>query len=435
MVSKPNFCDRPKSGGVMVQQFLLSNLSKEQLANFQNIFSLLSIEEKLYATGRKPYLRSALLNALVYKNLFSIPTFADLSRHLRNTPEIAHLLGLPNFPSKERFSAFIRNTPNSIFQNVKKSLVLRLIELGQISGKFIAADSCPIKANVKENNLKTNMKNRFVKNHMPEGDKDAKLGIIVTFPNNSKIIEFFWGYRNHILIDAVSELPIAELTSPANSHDSVFMIHQLKNIVSDFDFKIKAVIADSAFDSANILSFIINELNAQPVISRNPRRLSAFPNLKSISNGSPVCMAGFKMSSRGIFFDKIQKRTRHKFICPIKASKKFAAIHPFCPWNHPKFFENRFGCVANLKLNPNIRESIPYSSRSFKELLNLRSSVERIFSRLLSICMQDSSVKGLQSFSNICTIAHITILVIALFAVTTGNKDKIRFIKKFFQDA
>jgi hypothetical protein len=48
--------------------------------------------------------------------------------------------------------------------------------------------------------------------------------------------------------------------------------------------------------------------------------------------------------------------------------------------------------------------------------------------------MQDSSVIGLQSISNICTIAHITILVVALFAVSTGNKHKIRFIKKFFQD-
>jgi len=419
----------------MFQQLLLSNLSKEQLSNFEIIFSLLPIEEKPFTTGRRPYPRFALLNALIYKNLFSIPTFADLSRHLRNNPEIAHLCGLRNFPSKERFSAFIRNTPNNIFQNVRKSLISRLIQLKQISGNFIAADSCPIKANVKENNLKTNVKNRFIKTCIPKGDKNAQIGIIVTYPNNSKKIEFFWGYRNHILIDAVSELPIAELTTPANSHDSVFMIQQLKNIVSNFNLNINAVIADSAFDSTSILSFIINELNAQPIISRNPRSSSTFSNLKSMSDGTPICMAGFKMTSKGIFFDKIQNRTRHKFICPIKASKKFAAIHPLCPWNHPKFSENRFGCCVNLKLDKNIRESIPYSSRSFKELFNLRSSVERIFSRLLSICMQDSSVKGLQSFSNICTIAHITILVIALFAVTTGNKDKIRFIKKFFQDA
>jgi hypothetical protein len=420
----------------MFQQLLMSNLSKEQLLNFGTIFSLLSIEEKPYTTGRHPYAHSALLNALVYKNLFSISTFADLSRHLRNNPEIAHICGLSDFPSKERFSAFVRNTPNSVFQNARKSLLSKLIELKQISGNFIAADSCPIKANVKENNLKTNVKDRFVKTHFPKGDPDARLGIIVTFPNNSKKIAYFWGYRNHVLIDSVSELPVAELTVPANSHDSNFLVPQIKNIIQDFQFIIKSVIADSAFDSADILSFIINELKAKPVIAKNPRNYNAVSNMVSLSkNGIPLCIAGFEMISRGIYFDKIQNRTRHKFICPIKASKKFAATNPICPWNHPKFFENRFGCIVNLKLDKNIRESIHYSSKSFKELFNLRTSVERIFSRLLSICMQDSDVKGLQSIANICTISHITILVTALFAVTTGNKHKIRFIKKFFQDA
>ena len=209
----------------------------------------------------------------------------------------------------------------------------------------------------------------------------------------------------------------------------------LKNFHAKFNLNIDAVISDSAFDSSSVLSFIINDLNATPVISKNPRRSNHSSNLNSISDGIPICIAGFKMFSRGIYFDKTQNRTRHKFICPIKASKKFSSVHPFCPWNHPKFFSNKLGCVINLKISPDIRKSIDYSSKSFKDLYNLRSSVERIFSRLLSICMQDSSVKGLQSISNICTIAHITILAVALLAATSANPDKIRFIKKFFHDS
>lgn len=419
----------------MFQDTLFSNLPKNFSINLQSIFSFLDIEEKIYTTGRLPYSRSALLNALIFKNLFAISTFADLSRLLRLNPEISQLCGLTNFPSKERFSAFIRNSDNSIFQNIRISLISKLISLNQISAKFIAADSCPIKANVKENNLKTNVKNRFSKFNIPKGDPDAKLGIISTFPSNSKKIEFFWGYRNHVLIDSLSELPIAEFTSPANRHDSVFLIPLLKDFNQKFNLNIEAVIADSAFDSSNILSFIINDIKATPIISKNPRRSNPSSNIASLSDGIPICIAGFKMISRGIYFDKLQNRTRHKFICPIKASKKFSASNPFCPWNHPKFTSNRFGCVVNLKINPDIRKSINYSSKSFKELYNLRTSVERIFSRLLSICMQDSSVKGLQSISNICTIAHITILAVALLAVKTHNQDKIRFIKKFFQDS
>ena len=45
--------------------------------------------------------------------------------------------------------------------------------------------------------------------------------------------------------------------------------------------------------------------------------------------------------------------------------------------------------------------------------------------------MQNPSVRGLQAVSNYCTIAHITVLLVALTAAKTGNKDKIRFVKSF----
>jgi len=41
------------------------------------------------------------------------------------------------------------------------------------------------------------------------------------------------------------------------------------------------------------------------------------------------------------------------------------------------------------------------------------------------------SVKGLNAIANHCTIAHITVLLVALTAVKSGNQDKIRFVKKF----
>jgi hypothetical protein len=45
--------------------------------------------------------------------------------------------------------------------------------------------------------------------------------------------------------------------------------------------------------------------------------------------------------------------------------------------------------------------------------------------------MQRPSVTGLNATKNVCTIAHITVLSIALLAVKTGHKDKARFVKSF----
>jgi len=77
------------------------------------------------------------------------------------------------------------------------------------------------------------------------------------------------------------------------------------------------------------------------------------------------------------------------------------------------------------------RPPIAYGTPKFKKVYNLRSGCERIFSRLLDLCMQNPSVRGLRAISNHCTIAHITVLLVALTAAKTGNKDKIRFVKSF----
>jgi len=139
---------------------------------------------------------------------------------------------------------------------------------------------------------------------------------------------------------------------------------------------------------------------------------------------------GFEMLSRGVFKDSKQDRIRHKFICPIRKSKKFAKQKPICPWWHPKFLAGK-GCITYLRVDANNspRKSIGRNSREFKKLYNLRTSSERIFSRLLSIFMQYPTVKGLNATANLCTIAHITVLAVALTAVKIDQKDKIRYVK------
>jgi hypothetical protein len=193
-----------------------------------------------------------------------------------------------------------------------------------------------------------------------------------------------------------------------------------------FDLSICGVIADSGLDSTKVLSFIIKDLKAKPYIARNLRREK---DLKISPTGNCICLAGFEM----LYWDKFKEgeRTRVKFVCPIIHSKKFRKEHPFCPWMHAQFTKGT-GCFAYTQvLSEDIRKQIGYGSPEFKKVYNLRSGFERIFSRLLELCMQNPSVRGLRAVSNHCTIAHITVLLIALTAVKTGNKDKICFVKSF----
>jgi len=140
------------------------------------------------------------------------------------------------------------------------------------------------------------------------------------------------------------------------------------------------------------------------------------------------------MLSRGIYWDKKQNRKRHKFICPIRGSKKFAAKHTYCPWFHPQFVKGS-GCYRYIRVDVDetIRQQIDYGSESFKKDFNRRTSSERIFSRLLSILMQEPTVKGLRATANLCTIAHITVLAVAYFLRLSKNLKEFGLLKVSFR--
>jgi hypothetical protein len=420
--------------------FTPEELNAHSLKKYDLLFSSINpspIDESTYHRGRSPFSRSALLRALVYKNIRCLPSLTELFIELNEHPNISATCGLDlskPIPSVERFSSFLHDTPNSSLQNIRIHLVKQLVLTGEITFKYLSADSCPIEANVKENNLKTIARDRFDKSKIPKGDPDCRLGTIVIFPSPAqKKIEYFWGYRNHVVNDALSELPIHEITKPANVGESPLLIPHLKEIVSTYSLnpesQIQAFIGDAAYDSIPNFDFIAKELKAKPIIAENPRNKHP-QDLKFSRRGHPCCLAGFEMVSRGIFKDTKQNRIRHKFICPIRGSKKFAKQQPICPWWHPKFLAGK-GCITYLRVDADesIRKNIDRHSPEFKKLYNLRTSSERTFSRLLSIFMQYPTVKGLNATANLCTIAHITILAVALTAVKLDQQDKIRYVK------
>ena len=277
-----------------------SVLAIHPLENFKILFDNLNADhlDSAYITGRKPFSQKSLLKAIIFKNLTGIPTLTDLSIALKNNPSAAVRCGfniLKPLPSVERFSEFLRNKNNNALQKIRIQLVHKLNSMGLIRGNYVSIDSCPQTAKVKENNLKTNVKDRFNKERILKGDPDARLGIMVTFSKSKKEISYFWGYRNHVVIDAKEELPVWETTKPANVQDSVMFIPIFDLIQKEFHFDIHAVMADGIYDSASILNYIIDTLKAKPRIARNPRNTKDIPERKFSKAGNPLCDAQLEM--------------------------------------------------------------------------------------------------------------------------------------------
>jgi hypothetical protein len=334
-----------------------------------------------------------MFRGLIYKSLRRFPYLTDLSFELNNNPSVSKALGfnpMKPAPSRERFSSFLHDTDHQELISIRQQLVQKLINLSAVSGNSISIDSCPIVALLKENNLKTSIADRFDKTRKPAGDPDARLGVLIHFPSPfKKEVRYFWGYRNHVISDTNTELPIWEVTKPANVSDINVAKDLIQEAYSIFNLNIQSVLGDAAYDSEDLLKFIINDLNAKPIIPHNPRNEQV--KGYQIKDGKVICDAGLKMHPKGKMRPKKTGILYFQHTCPIIYDKQ----------------------------------------KEFKELYKKRTSVERVFSRLLAIAMQHPTVRGYNANRNHATIAHISVLLTALTAYLTGQQDKMRFVKSF----
>jgi len=54
------------------------------------------------------------------------------------------------------------------------------------------------------------------------------------FPSSKKKVQFFWGYCNHMVNYAVSELPLVDITLPANIRETTVVQSQLRFVKEQF---------------------------------------------------------------------------------------------------------------------------------------------------------------------------------------------------------
>ena len=241
---------------------------------YEKLFDFLPRLPCTAGRGRPRTDPNSLLRCFVYRCLRRLPTLSDLTLALAENPSLVEAVGfdpLGPLPSLERFSAWMRTTPNATLQRVRLALVGRLLQTGAISGETAALDSCPVPAPVRQNNLKTSVKDRFNKERFPTNDPQARLGVYRSYASPTRNIAYFWGYRNHVAVDFHSELPLLEQTHPANQHESRFAIPLLAACNQQLSLPLRLVCADSAYNTEKILGFIIQQLGAQPVIAPNAR--------------------------------------------------------------------------------------------------------------------------------------------------------------------
>lgn len=345
--------------------------------------------------------------------------------YLNNNLIIAHYCGfniMKPLPSYWTFDRFIRNLDNALLKKLMQSQVLKLSKMGIIDTSFIALDSTPISANTKQNNPKSFAKNKFAKGNQPKSDEDCGLGVhTASNQHNERNFEYYWGYKNHILVDCITGLPIFEMTTTADVADSTVVLDILSQTNDFLSIEECTFFADKGYDVKAIYNAVKDIYHGECFIPINKRNTK---NPKKLSTGHPICEAGLAMHKDGKFSDN--GRTRQKYCCPFKRSKSGC-----CPCNHKNWNNGKKtrGCTKYVTLLDDYRLSIDRECVSFKKIYALRTEAERYNSRFKQTDQERLWVHSFNAAQNLNSVAHIALLAVAHATVVTKFESSYRSLK------
>jgi len=405
--------------------------SQSIAAFYDELFLQLDFTLPRAATGRKGFPKEAMLCAFIVMKCEGFSQISDLVDFLNCNLLIAFYCGFDitkPLPSYWTFDRFIRKLNHRALQDIMGQQVKKLYALGILDASFIGLDSTPVAASTAQNNPKSFLKNKFSKDNHPQNDPDCALGVhTASNQHNEKNFEYYWGYKNHVLVDCISGLPIWELTTPANVTDSSVTERILAEANQIIPVSECTFIADKAYDVKAIYSLVRDVYQGDAVIPLNPRNTK---DPKKLPSGHPICAAGLAMNKDGKTTDR--GRTRQKFCCPFRQSTSSSCPCNHKNWNNGK--KNR-GCTKYVTIPDDYRLSIDRACLSFKRTYALRSECERYNSRFKNSGQERLWVHNGNSVANLNTIAHIAALTIALAAVASKRKASYRSLKSLRRSA
>jgi len=232
--------------------------------------------------GRRGYDVSVLWRCFVAYYALNLESVSVLIRYLRNNPYVASACGIRSpeeMPSQPTFSRFgtrlARRKPSLAVKAIQRALTQRLRDSLPGFGDYVAIDSTHMKG-WSNGNRKGRRGDSAVRRQKPKigqmSDPDAGWCVKTNTQGNK---QFTWGYKAHILCDAVYELPIVVSITAGNVHDVNKATPLLRQFREYFRVNPKYVLADAGYSSERVRQAIRRQYKAVPVIDPHPSHKKA----------------------------------------------------------------------------------------------------------------------------------------------------------------
>ncbi len=386
--------------------------------------------EKERLGRRDKYPVRCLIYSLIAAIVYQIPRKSDLIRELSRNVNLRLILQMKNIPKPWHYSrlmAKLSHPDNLVFftkavDAYVKSLGLALPDFGKnlsIDGTAVSSYSNGRTKRGKE--CATDTDAAWGIRKKPYRTKDGKLGTD---------IKKWFGYIITVIIDADYELPIGVNIDSANTNETKKLIPMFTDLKKNHpEMPIESVIADAGYDSADNCKYVLEELNALPVIKMRLNDSADSISKTSIVHcnnlGVPICDDGSKMSYWG------RDGNYLKFRCPAVVEKRDCK----CKDKIDNCTTSEYGNVLKIKISddPRLFPGICRESKKWKRLYRKRTASERVNSRLKEHLLLDQQyVRGKNKISvNIL----LSILTMQASALAMAKLDKLHAVRQILNMA
>ena len=436
--------------------------------------------------GRNDYPVDAMFRLLVAGIVLQHPSAADLLRNLHSNPLLANVCGFNPLPFQQRskrtmektsdgqwhfeqvdypprlslpdewaFSRFMRAgldllKEHDYIEDMFNELRVQLRELLPDYGVHLGADGKKIESHSTGRRMKRTGK---------PSDEDAdwgkyeKKGVDKKGNAWEKITRWF-GYKLHAITDTVHELPVAyEVTVASRGEQPQLraMLEKLRRQDSKIAARCEQFSADQGYDGDAVYEMIDRTLDARPIIDnrnlwRQEKQDGSYdpeqPILRLLNDGAAVdnilysergtvyCQCPSEGALREMsFFGYEKDRGTLKYRCPARVNEFDCQGFEAC-LAHAGSEAVHYGRVVRISLeqqNRRIFTRTPRHTRSWQKAYDLRSSVERLFSRVADGYLLDHHyIRGLTRMKARIGLSMVIMLAMAIVRLRSGQPELIR---------
>ena len=332
---------------------------------------LISALEKSHWTGRKGYSIRGMWAALIAGVLYQCQSVAEIVRLLERNKDIRVICGFPGkdeIPGEDALGRFLRKlvSHEDLLEACFENQVEKLRQLLPGFGRRLVVDSTDIKA----------YSNGHRRN---KSDPDARWGAkraggqpqLETEAGKRHDLYYWFGYKLHLVVDAVYELPVSFILTPANQSDTQQMEVLLAKAKTERpQARPEAVIADKGYDSGRNSQLVYNTYHSAPIIPIIERRGMQLPDICN-AKGTPTCSCGLEM----VFWGRDGNYLKYR--CPHVLGKSVCKSRFRCT-------PSPYGYVLKLPIgdDPRRHPPVPRESKKWERLYRMRTAIERVNSRL-----------------------------------------------------